>query len=64
MIIHLTIFYFIGISGIWGVLAIGLFADDPKPLKTTSGRKGVLKGSKNCLTVLNFITFEISFPCF
>ena len=40
---------FKGISGIWGIIAIGLFADDPKPLDTTSGRKGVLKGTQTCL---------------
>ncbi|EFN77499.1 putative ammonium transporter 3 [Harpegnathos saltator] len=33
-----------GASGIWGVVAIGLFADDPYPLDTTSGRKGLFKG--------------------
>lgn len=33
-----------GLGGIWGVVAIGLFADDPKPLETTGGRKGLFKG--------------------
>ncbi|CAH1164026.1 unnamed protein product [Phaedon cochleariae] len=33
-----------GVAGIWGVIAIGLFADDPYPLDTTSGRSGILKG--------------------
>ncbi|KAG7210351.1 hypothetical protein KM043_011888 [Ampulex compressa] len=33
-----------GASGIWGVMAIGLFADNPHPLNTTSGRKGLFKG--------------------
>ncbi|XP_044265151.1 putative ammonium transporter 2 isoform X2 [Tribolium madens] len=33
-----------GIGGIWGVLAVGLFADDPFPLDTTSGRRGLFKG--------------------
>lgn len=28
----------------WGVVAIGLFADNPYPLDTTSGRKGLFKG--------------------
>ncbi|CRK86663.1 CLUMA_CG000499, isoform A [Clunio marinus] len=32
-----------GVSGIWGVLAVGLFADDTH-LGSTSGRLGVLKG--------------------
>lgn len=34
----------IGASGIWGIIAIGLFADNPYPLNTTNGRKGLLKG--------------------
>lgn len=34
----------IGATGIWGMLAIGLFADNPAPLDTTSGRKGLFKG--------------------
>ena len=38
-----------GISGFWGVLAIGIFADNPVPLNTTSGRSGVLKGTHNKL---------------
>ncbi|KAF7417778.1 hypothetical protein HZH68_000431 [Vespula germanica] len=33
-----------GASGIWGVIAIGLFADNPYPLDTTSGRSGLFKG--------------------
>lgn len=33
-----------GVSGIWGVLAVGLFADNPIPLGTTSGRMGLFKG--------------------
>ncbi|XP_043281268.1 putative ammonium transporter 3 isoform X2 [Venturia canescens] len=33
-----------GASGIWGVLAIGFFADNPYPLNTTSGRSGLFKG--------------------
>lgn len=33
-----------GLGGIWGVIAVGLFADDPKPLTTTSGRSGLLRG--------------------
>ncbi|KAM0737359.1 putative ammonium transporter 3 [Formica fusca] len=56
-----------GASGIWGVIAIGLFADNPYPLDTTSGRKGLFKGggwyllgiqslSVLCLTVWSFVT--------
>lgn len=33
-----------GASGIWGIVAIGLLADNPYPLDTTNGRKGLLKG--------------------
>ena len=33
-----------GIGGIWGVVAVGLFADLPLPLETTSGRRGLFKG--------------------
>jgi ammonia channel protein AmtB len=33
-----------GLSGVWGVVAVGLFAEDPLPLETTSGRKGLFKG--------------------
>lgn len=33
-----------GVSGIWGVIAVGLFADNPIPLGTTNGRQGLFKG--------------------
>lgn len=33
-----------GVSGIWGVIAVGLFADNPVPLGTTNGRMGLFKG--------------------
>uniref|UniRef100_A0A6B2E7W1 Ammonium transporter n=1 Tax=Phlebotomus kandelakii TaxID=1109342 RepID=A0A6B2E7W1_9DIPT len=33
-----------GVSGIWGVIAVGLFADNPVPLTTTNGRRGLFKG--------------------
>jgi ammonia channel protein AmtB len=33
-----------GGSGIWGVISVGLFADNPVPLETTSGRTGLFKG--------------------
>lgn len=33
-----------GISGIWGVIAVGLFADNPIPLGTTNSRSGLFKG--------------------
>ncbi|RLU23151.1 hypothetical protein DMN91_005429 [Ooceraea biroi] len=57
----------VGASGIWGVVAIGLFADNPYPLDTTSGRKGLFKGggwyllgvqslSALCLSAWSFIS--------
>lgn len=33
-----------GICGIWGVIAVGLFADNPVPLGTTNERSGLFKG--------------------
>ncbi|XP_022902859.1 putative ammonium transporter 2 [Onthophagus taurus] len=33
-----------GIGGIWGVLAVGLFAEDPHPLNTTHGLVGLVNG--------------------
>lgn len=33
-----------GIGGMWGVLSVGLFADNPIPLTTTNGRTGLFKG--------------------
>lgn len=33
-----------GVGGIWGVLAVGIFAQNPHPLDTTSGRSGLIKG--------------------
>jgi hypothetical protein len=35
---------FAGAAAIWGVIAVGLFADNPIPLDTTSGRSGLFKG--------------------
>lgn len=33
-----------GACGLWGVLAVGLFADNPIPMETTNGRSGLFKG--------------------
>lgn len=33
-----------GVCGIWGVIAVGLFADNPIPMDTTKGRSGLFKG--------------------
>jgi ammonium transporter, Amt family len=47
-----------GLGGVWGVIAVGLFADDPKPLTTTNGRTGLFRGGGwylfgiQCLTAL------------
>ncbi|XP_076680094.1 ammonium transporter [Andrena cerasifolii] len=55
-----------GASGIWGIIAIGLFADDPYPLTTTSGRKGLFKGGGwyllgvQCLTTLCLVLWSFS----
>lgn len=54
-----------GLSAMWGVLAVGLFADDPKPLGTTGGRKGLFKGGGwdllgvQALCVLSLTTWAI-----
>ncbi|XP_076653909.1 ammonium transporter isoform X2 [Halictus rubicundus] len=45
-----------GASGIWGIVAIGLFADNPHPLDTTSGRKGLFKGGGWCLLGVQCLT--------
>lgn len=44
LILILIMSFYAGASGIWGIIAIGLFADNPYPLDTTSGRKGLFKG--------------------
>ncbi|KAK4884898.1 hypothetical protein RN001_001169 [Aquatica leii] len=33
-----------GLGGVWGVLAVGLFAQNPFPLDTTFGRSGLFEG--------------------
>ncbi|XP_072937578.1 putative ammonium transporter 2 [Epargyreus clarus] len=33
-----------GACGFWGVIAVGLFADNPIPMETTNGRSGLFKG--------------------
>ncbi|XP_041983096.1 putative ammonium transporter 3 [Aricia agestis] len=33
-----------GAAGLWGVIAVGLFADNPIPMETTNGRSGLFKG--------------------
>ncbi|KAJ8971029.1 hypothetical protein NQ317_013962 [Molorchus minor] len=48
-----------------GVIAVGIFAENPFPLDTTSGRSGLLKGGGlyllgiQCLTVLCLLTWGI-----
>lgn len=54
-----------GLGGIWGVIAVGLFADDPKPLTTTNGRSGLLRGGGwyllgiQCLAALCLLSWGI-----
>lgn len=45
-----------GLGGIWGVLAVGLFADNPKPLETTYGRSGLFKGGGGYLFGIQSLT--------
>ncbi|XP_065331565.1 putative ammonium transporter 2 isoform X2 [Cloeon dipterum] len=53
-----------GCAGLWGVLAVGIFALDPKLLNTTRGRSGVLHGggwyllSVQALAALCYITWS------
>jgi hypothetical protein len=47
---------FIGSAAVWGVIAVGLFADNPEPLDTTSGRSGLFKGKSP-----SWVTGQISF---
>lgn len=54
-----------GVAGIWGVLAVGLFADNPIPLTTTGGRSGLFKGGGwdlfgvQCLAALSLTVWGI-----
>ena len=49
----------LGASGLWGVIAIGFFADNPIPLDTTNGRKGLFKGmNKNCCANKNNLSIK------
>ncbi|XP_063985605.1 putative ammonium transporter 3 isoform X2 [Diachasmimorpha longicaudata] len=55
-----------GISGAWGVISIGFFADNPHPLPTTQGRRGLFKGGGwyllgiQCLTVICLSAWSFS----
>jgi len=42
-----------GAAAVWGVIAVGLFADNPVPLGTTSGRSGLFKGKSAITTPLS-----------
>jgi len=44
---------FAGAAAVWGVIAVGLFADNPVPLGTTSGRSGLFKGKSAITTPLS-----------
>jgi hypothetical protein len=45
-----------GSAAVWGIIAVGLFADNPEPLDTTSGRSGLFKGK-----IPSWLTGQISF---
>lgn len=45
-----------GLGGLWGVLAVGLFAGNPKPLTTTNGRSGLFKGGGGYLIGIQSLT--------
>lgn len=44
-----------GLCGIWGVLAVGLFAENPYPLDTTRGRSGLFHGGGWYLLGVQFL---------
>jgi hypothetical protein len=51
---------FIGCAGLWGVLAVGIFALDPQLLNTTRGRSGLLHGEGSSRVPKDFF---ISMAC-
>nr|XP_023030427.1 putative ammonium transporter 3 isoform X1 [Leptinotarsa decemlineata]XP_023030428.1 putative ammonium transporter 3 isoform X1 [Leptinotarsa decemlineata] len=54
-----------GVGGIWGIIAVGIFAENPYPLGTTNGRSGLIKGGGwylfgvQCLTALCLLSWGI-----
>ncbi|VVC97341.1 unnamed protein product [Leptidea sinapis] len=42
-----------GACGFWGVVAVGLFADNPIPMETTNGRSGLFKGTVRLYDVMD-----------
>ncbi|XP_060518503.1 putative ammonium transporter 2 isoform X2 [Cylas formicarius] len=54
-----------GVGGIWGIIAVGIFASNPYPLDTTGGRNGIAKGGGwyllgvQTLTVFCFVTWGL-----
>lgn len=50
----------------WGVLAVGIFANNPKPLATTQGREGLIRNGDfyllgvQALAVLCFLCWSLS----
>jgi ammonia channel protein AmtB len=54
-----------GLGGIWGVIAVGLFADNPKPLTITNDRMGLFKGGGwylfgiQCLAALCLLSWGV-----
>jgi hypothetical protein len=51
---------FSGCAGLWGVLAVGIFALDPQLLNTTRGRSGLLHGEGSSRVPTDFF---ISMAC-
>lgn len=45
-----------GVCGMWGVLAVGFFANNPIGLDTTNGRKGLFKGGGSYLLGIQSLT--------
>lgn len=53
--INFILYRVLSFKNIWfllGVLAVGIFAENPYPLDTTSGRNGVLKGTNKIIQIL------------
>lgn len=42
-----------------GVIVVGLFADNPIPMETTSGRSGLFKGLLLFLNIQQYITTSL-----
>lgn len=45
-----------GVCGMWGVIAVGIFANNPIGMSTTKGRKGLIKGGGAYLLGIQSLT--------